>query len=177
MDIFECIEKRYSFRGSYKNTKVPRENLEKIMKAGLAAPSGGNKQTTSLIGLDDPALLDSVAETIGRKSSNNGGAQAGICVLAKKEPSYRNAYYHVQDYSAAIENMLLAAIGLGYESCWIEGEITANAKTQEKISEILNVPKEYILVAYLPVGVPQEAGNRPAYKPFAERAWFNGFGG
>jgi len=38
MDIFECIQKRYSYRGPYKNVPVPRENLEKILKIGLAAP-------------------------------------------------------------------------------------------------------------------------------------------
>ena len=32
--------------------------------------------------------------------------------------------FAIQDYSAAIENMLLAIIALGYESCWYEGHIT-----------------------------------------------------
>jgi len=32
MDILECIQKRYSYRGSYKNTSVPREELLKMRK-------------------------------------------------------------------------------------------------------------------------------------------------
>ena len=43
MDVLECIQKRYSYRGTYKDIPVPREDLEKILKAGLVAPSGCNK--------------------------------------------------------------------------------------------------------------------------------------
>ena len=43
MSILELIEKRHSYRGEYESTPVPREDLVKIMKAGLAAPSGCQK--------------------------------------------------------------------------------------------------------------------------------------
>lgn len=49
MNTIETIYNRCSYRGTYKDTLVPREHLTKIMEAGLAAPSGCNKQTTSLI--------------------------------------------------------------------------------------------------------------------------------
>ena len=48
---------RRSYRGKYKNQPVPREDLQKILEAGLAAPSGCNKQTTSLICVDDAEIL------------------------------------------------------------------------------------------------------------------------
>jgi len=70
MDIIECIQKRYSYRGPYKNTLVPREDLEKILKAGLSAPSGCNKQTTSLIGLDDNKILASIIDLFNNQLSN-----------------------------------------------------------------------------------------------------------
>jgi len=37
----------------------------------------------------------------------------------------------------------------------------------------LNIPEEYIVVAFLPIGVPEKEGKRPAYKTFSERAWHN----
>ena len=43
--------------GRYEPEPVPREDLRKIMEAGLAAPSGCNKQTVSLVAANDPALL------------------------------------------------------------------------------------------------------------------------
>jgi nitroreductase len=177
MDFFECVEKRYSYRGAFKNIQVPREDLEKIIKAGIAAPSGCNRQTTSFIGIDDPGLLNSITGIINKNGFKGGCAVAGICVLTRKIPGYSDVYFNVQDYSAAIENMLLAVTCLGYASCWIEGQVTGSAEVQEKIAGLLNIPKEYGVVAFLPVGVAENEGKRPSYKAFGERVWFNRFEG
>jgi len=176
MDIFEVIKKRYSFRGSYKNTKIPRDDLKKILEAGLAAPSGCNKQTTSLVALDDPQLVNSITALVKKNGFRGEGAPAGICVLTQKIPAYEDKCFYIQDYSAAIENMLLAISALGYESCWIEGQVTANTETQNQISKLLNVSADYIVVGYLPVGIAESEVKRPDYKSFEERAWFNRFG-
>jgi nitroreductase len=130
-----------------------------------------------LIGIDEPELLDSITALVKKNGFNGTNAPAGICVLTQKAPAYGNTFFYVQDYSAAIENLLLAITGLGYASCWIEGQVAKDTQTQEKIASLLNVPKEYTVVAYLPVGVPEAEGKRPAYKAFGERGWFNGFGG
>ena len=58
MSMIEIIQKRRSYRGKFKPTPVPREDLIKIMQAGLAAPSGCNKQTTSLIAVDERAWFN-----------------------------------------------------------------------------------------------------------------------
>ena len=55
--ILETIRERRSYRGRYLPEPVPREDLRAILEAGLAAPSGCNKQTTSLLCVDDPAVL------------------------------------------------------------------------------------------------------------------------
>ena len=57
MEMLNLIMSRRSYRGKYKEQKVPKSDLVKIMQAGLAAPSGCNKQTTSLIAVDEPDLL------------------------------------------------------------------------------------------------------------------------
>lgn len=54
----------------------------------------------------------------------------------------------IQDYSAAIENMLLAIIALGYQSCWYEGHITDEDQIGKKMAHILNVPDDYELVCF-----------------------------
>ena len=64
MDVFEAVLNRHSYRGKYKDIPVPREDLVKIMKAGLSAPSGCNKQTTSLIAVDDPLVLERLHSVI-----------------------------------------------------------------------------------------------------------------
>ncbi|MDR0503284.1 MAG: nitroreductase family protein [Treponema sp.] len=176
MDTFETIKKRYSFRGSYKNTPVPREDLKKILEAGIAAPSGCNKQTTSFIALDDPELIGAITSFVKKNGFSGSNPPAGICVLTQKIQSYADKYFYIQDYSAAIENMLLAITALGYVSCWIEGQVTEAAETQNQIAKLLNVPADYTVVGFLPVGAAETEGNRPSYKPFEKRAWFNKFG-
>lgn len=176
MNIFEVMHERYSYRGAYKNTPVPREDLEKILKAGIAAPSGCNKQTTSFIGIDDQQILGFITDMIKLNGFTGKTAPAGICILTQKIPGYADAYFNIQDYSAAIENMLIAITALGYASCWIEGQITESTETQENIRKLLNVPTEYTVVAFLPIGVPESEGKRPKYKSFSERAWYNTYG-
>jgi len=171
----EVIRSRVSYRGAYQPVPVPREDLTKILEAGLAAPSGCNKQTTSLIAVDDPAVLQRLREVINPPVAET--APAAICVLTRRINAYRDKCFAVQDYSAAIQNMLLAIVELGYQSCWIEGHITDEDQIGRKIADILGVPEEYDLVCYLPVGIAEEEPKGPAKKPFDQRAWFNGFGG
>jgi len=173
MDTFNVIKNRYSFRGSYQNTPVSREDLKKILEAGLAAPSGCNKQTTSLIGIDDPQILSSISNLLNKNGFKGGIPPAGICVLTQRIPGYADIYFNIQDYSAAIENMLLAITALGFASCWIEGQITESYDTQKGMADLLNIPAGFTVVGYLPVGIAKNEGKRPIYKSFEERAWFN----
>ena len=171
--MLDLILARRSYRGRYKPDRVPREHLKAILEAGLAAPSGCNKQSTSLIAVDDPALLDSVKAAIDPPVAQT--APAMICVLTQRIVAYRDRCFAVQDYAAAIENMLLAIEALGYQSCWYEGHNTDADRIGDKIARILHVPETYEMVCILPVGIAEEEPRAPQKKPFAERAWLNGF--
>ena len=175
MSVIEIIKNRHSYRGVYKDDKVPREDLVTIMEAGLAAPSGCNKQTTSLICVDDCDVLRQIHAVIDPPIAET--APALICVLTQRIPAYRDKCFAVQDYSAAIENMLLAIEELGYCSCWYEGHITDDDRIGDKIAKILNVPEEYDLVCILPVGIAENAPSVQRKKESNERAWFNSFYG
>ncbi|MBR6089726.1 MAG: nitroreductase family protein [Anaerolineaceae bacterium] len=174
MEILDAIHGRHSYRGRYKAKPVPREDLVKIMQAGLDAPSGCNKQTTSLIAVDDPDVLEKLRSVI--VPPVGATAPAAVCVLTQRIFAYRDKCFAVQDYAAAIENMLLAIRSLGYESCWYEGHITDDDRIGEKMARILNVPPEYELVCFLPVGIAEDEPALPKKKTFEERAWFNSFG-
>ena len=169
----ELIISRRSYRGTYKPDKVPKKNLTLILEAGLAAPSGCNKQTTSLIAVDDEALLSRLYAVIDPPVAVT--APAVICVLTRRINAYRDRCFATQDYSAAIENMLLAITSLGYQSCWYEGHITDEDRISDRIAKILGVPEEYELVCILPVGIAESVPTVPKKLPFEERAWFNGF--
>ena len=169
----DLISSRHSYRGKFNPCPVPREDLTAIMRAGLDAPSGCNKQTTSLIAVDDPVLLEKLREVIQPPVGET--APAIICVLTRRIIAYRDRCFAVQDYSAAIENMLLAATALGYGSCWYEGHITDTDRIGDQMAKILGVPDGYELVCFLPVGIPETEAVPPKKKAFEERACFNGF--
>ena len=174
MNTMESIAKRTSYRGKYVSQDVPRSDLRIILEAGLAAPSGCNKQTTSMIAIDDPEVMRRLFAVIHPPICET--APAMICVLSKKIKAYNDRCFHVQDYSAAIENMLLACVDLGYQSCWIEGHITDKDNIGRQMADILLVPEEYDLVCFLPIGIAQEPLQKTGKMNFEERAWFNCFG-
>lgn len=174
MEAMQAILNRRSYRGKYTADPVPREHLKAIMEAGLAAPSGCNKQTTSLIAVDDPDVLEKLHAVITPPVGET--APAMICVLTKRIIAYRDRCFATQDYAAAIENMLLAITALGYESVWVEGHITDRDQIGRQMADILGVPQDMELVCFLPVGKAADEIKPPAKKAFGERAWFNGFG-
>ena len=173
MNTLEAIAARRSYRGKYLSTPVPRAHLKQILEAGYHAPSGCNKQTTSFIAVDDPALMARLHSVIDPPIGET--APAMICVLARRIIAYRDRSFFIQDYSAAIQNMLLAITELGYASCWIEGHVTDVDRIGYQMQKILGVPDEYELVCFLPVGIPAEEIKGPKKRPFYDRVWLNGF--
>ncbi len=171
--VIDTITNRKSYRGKYKSDKIPKEHLVAIMQAGLDAPSGCNNQTTSLIAVDDEEVLSELKSLIDPPICET--APAVICVLTQKIFAYRDKCYNIQDYSAAIQNMLLAIKAFGYESCWYEGHITDEDNIGRKIADLLGVPDDYDLVCILPVGKASEKIPKVNKKSFIERAWFNSF--
>ena len=169
----DVIESRRSYRGAYSDESVPREDLMKIASAGVAAPSGCNKQTTDFVVVDDRAVLDRLKAVIDPPVART--APAMIVVMSRRINAYRDKCYATQDYSAAIENMLLAAVDLGYSSCWYEGHITDEDRICDKIADILNIPEEFDVVCLLPVGKAVDKVNAPVKKPMEERVRFNGW--
>ncbi len=175
MDFFELAAKRGSYRGMYESTPVPREDLMQIMQVGADAPSGCNSQLTEFIAVDDKEKLSKIYSLL-ESSTAFVTAPAVICVLTRAIPVYRDKCFNVQDYSASIQNMLLAITSMGYESCWVEGHITDDDKIGRKIADMLNVPQEYELVCLLPIGTPKQPLRRPIKKAIEERVSFNSYG-
>ena len=174
MDILDVIKNRTSYRGRYKNTPVPKDDLIKILEAGAAAPSGCNKQTTSFIAVDDEKLLGELKSLIVPPVAET--APCFILVLTRKIYAYRDKCFNVQDYSAAIENMLLAIKALGYESCWYEGHITDDDDIAGKLAGHMGIPDDYKIVCILPVGEADEEITHGRKQSLESRAGFNVFG-
>ncbi|HHX65909.1 MAG TPA: nitroreductase [Chloroflexi bacterium] len=176
MELFEAIAKRHSYRGTFTDQPVPREDLERIVEAGICAPSGCNAQTTQFIIVDDPALLSKLA-AMNPNSPTMRTARAVIVVVADWTiPTPVGMSFQVEDYAAATQNMLLAVTALGYATVWLDGWLRTEGRAQA-VADLLGVPEGREVRVLLPLGVPTEQREQNTRKPFGERVWYNRYGG
>lgn len=117
MNTLESIKTRRSIR-KYKSDLVPQELLNKIIDAGLYAPSGMGRQATIILSVTNKEVRDQLsklnARIMGTDTDPFYGAPAVLIVLAKKDcPT------GIYDGSLVMQNLMLAAHELGLGSCWI----------------------------------------------------------
>lgn len=176
MDLFEAVKKRHSYRGAFKDQAVPREDLQKIVQAGLDAPSGKNGQTTQFVIVDDPGLLSQITQLHpGNKAFQQARAMIACIIDKQPEAIYEGMDFQVEDCAAAVENMLLGITALGYGSVWVDGWLRREGRN-ERIGQLLGVPEDKVVRILLPIGVPAEEYKQPEKMPFELRAWFNHYG-
>ncbi len=173
MDVFEAIAKRHSYRGPFREQPVPRDDLRRIVQAGLQAPSGRNMQTTAFVIVDERELV----RKIGALHTSNPAVQTAQAIIAcivdqQPAPVYEGHSFQVEDCAAAVENMLLAITARGYATVWIDGWLRLENRAAT-IGEMLGLPAGKVIRVLLPIGVPAEAWTQKEKKPFAQRAWFN----
>lgn len=173
MDLFDAIAKRYSYRAEFTDAPVPRKDLEKIVQAGIQAPSACNQQVVSFVIVDDPAILRKITEILGKQFCSS--AKAMIVCVADPRAVFSGISFAAEDCAAAVENMLLAITALGYASVWLDGVLRVEGRAAQ-IGQLLNVPPEREVCIVLPIGVPAQPGVQRERQPFADRAWFNRFG-
>ena len=120
MDVFEAIEKRHSYRGAFEQNAIPREDLKKMVQAGIQAPSGYNGQSTSFVIVDDGDLLRRISGIVGSKVIEQAPALI-VCVMDPDATIDKGLLFGVEDYGAAVENILLAVTAMGYATVWMDG--------------------------------------------------------
>ena len=116
-ETINTLISRYSTK-SYSDRQVPDELLDKVLEAGLYAPSGLNNQKVVMVAVRDKETRDTLArlntQIRGVSSDTFYGAPCVIVVLSDPE---RNTW--VEDGSLVMGNLMNAAQALGLSSCWI----------------------------------------------------------
>lgn len=116
MNTIDTIYDRRSVR-KYSDKSVNPDLIDEILRAGMFAPSGCNKQPWHFVVFDDKSLI---AEIKSMHPYASALATAPICIMVcgDTDKEMAKGFYQV-DCSAAIENMLLAAKALGLDTCWM----------------------------------------------------------
>lgn len=137
----ETIYKRTSVR-SYTSQPVSKELLVELVKAGMAAPTGSNKQPWEFVIIQDPAILSAIGEI----KPPVGKAPAAIVVLGDTKISGS----WVLDCSAATENILIAATSLGLGTVWTGAY--GNARFEDMLKQTLSLPEGVMPLSVIAVG-------------------------
>lgn len=173
MELFEAIHRRHSYRGPMAKDPVPHGHLEKIVQAGICAPSGKNAQTTEFIIIDDPQLIEQLNNLHpANKAMQQATAMIACIIDQRPEKIYEGYDFQVEDCAAAAENMLLAITALGYASVWIDGWLRIENRA-ETVSQWLNLPDKKKIQILLPVGRPLELWPQKERFPFKQRVHYN----
>ncbi len=156
MELFEAIRTRRSIR-KYAPGDVSPEDLETILRAAMMAPSAGNAQPWRFVVVDDRALLDKIP-SFSPYAAMAKSAPLGILVCGDLSQEKYPGYW-VQDCAAAMQNLLLAAHGLGYGAVW-----TGVYPMPDRIkgfSDLLQLPPHVIPLGFAVLGRPGQSPNHP----------------
>lgn len=103
----------------YTNKEVPDDMVRDMLEAGMAAPSAVAKDPWHFIVVRDKKMLGKIADGLPNgQMLRNAGIGIVVCGDIGKAHDGQESYM-IQDCSAAIENILLAAGMLGLGACWL----------------------------------------------------------
>lgn len=172
MDLFETFENRHSIR-SYRPDPVPADLVAKVLAAASLAPSALNEQpwqfyvvsgeTRRRVGelmSQSTHYLEDFLTVLGHQAtpehlkwySELGGAPVIIvCTMPRVDDEFllMNKYLSV---GGAVENLLLAATGLGLGTC----AVTFSFWVRDEIGRLLGVPEDRMIVSMVTLGYPTD---------------------
>ena len=167
METLEAIKQRRSVR-AYKPDMPAKELVEKVIEAGVWAPTGMGQQAPVIVAITNKALRDELsamnAEIFGRPGTDPFyGAPVVLVVLADKTMPT-----HVYDGSLVMGNMMLAAYDLGLSSCWIHrAKEEFESERGKQILEQLGIEGDYEGIGHCILGYAADDA-APVAKPRKE---------
>ena len=178
MDLYEAIEKRRTIRAFKQG--ISEDLLRKIILAGTKALSGSNNQPWEFIIIDDPKIIDQIAE---HKYQNNRKVDVGVDPGALKQ---KNAYQNCSVVALCSKKIPAGAVGawMCYENMALaataEGLATVPStlagQHKEAVEKLLGIPEDYELITVMLCGVPAEEPGPKNMRPDFSWLHRNSFG-
>ncbi len=126
---------------------VESEKLDRILKAGMQAPSAHNGQPWEFLVITEQNIKDAVS-----KMSPWAGmvAKAPVTIIVLGNIDTPNARWIQQDLSACTQNILLQIAEEGLGGCWMG--FYPDEERVKKCSEYFNLPKNIIPFSLIALG-------------------------
>lgn len=162
MNTFESILKRRSIR-KFKKDAVSNEQVETLLQAAMAAPSARNMQPWEFYVVSDSKTLEKL-RNISRNFEYESPLNIIVCGNTSRSITKNDNDFWIQDCSAAVENILLAATELSLGTLWCG--VYPVLERSNAIKEILGLNDDIIPLALIHVGYPDEEKEpRTQYNP------------
>jgi nitroreductase len=150
----EFIFARRSVR-VYQRAEVDENRVRDLLEAAMAAPSAVAKDPWEFIVVRNRATLNRLASGLPN-GQMVGDAALGIVVCGDLQRAHdRQLSYLLQDCSAAIENLLLAARALGLGACWLG--VHPREDRVAHVRSLLAIPQSVVPVCVVSLGWPAES--------------------
>ncbi len=148
----------------YRPGAIEEATVRRLLQAAMCAPSAAAKNPWHFVVVREPATLGRLAAALPN-APMLATAPLGIAVCGDLDLAHdRQLSYLLQDCSAAIENLLLAAHALGLGACWLG--VHPREERVRRLTEILALPGGIIPVAMIALGRPgEEKDSRQTYLP------------
>jgi nitroreductase len=155
VNIYELIVQRRTIR-RFQPRQLSEELLTRMVNAGRLAPSAANLQPLEFLVVTERPQLDRVFATlkwagyIAPAGDPPEGARPVAYIIVLINTEIRPQHGEV-DAAAAMENMILTALGEGVGSCWL------GAIDRDQLRALFNIPAKYQINAVLALGYPAES--------------------
>ena len=154
MEMIEIMRRRRSIR-KYEEKEIPEEKLQRILQAGLLAPSSRRIQPWEFFVVKNKETLQRLARAKWHGSAMLAGCDTAIAVFADSEKS--DAW--IEDSSIVLAYMDLMASSLGVGSCWVQMRMRKDENggdAEQNVREILGLEEPFRIVGILALGIPAE---------------------
>jgi len=167
MSFHELARKRYSVR-AYKSDPVEKDILQKILETACMAPTAANCQPFRLIVIPTGKHRDDLLKIY----NSDWFVQAPLVICAcgitsaswvRKED---NKNYIDVDVAIVMDHLVLAATEEGLGTCWVA------AFDAVKAEKFLELPRDFVPLAFTPLGYPDIPPSPKTRKPLEELVWY-----
>lgn len=131
--------------------EVGPDQIEAILQAAMASPTGVNRQPWKYVVVTNRQLLDQLGSDLPYcHFANQVNVAIVVCGDKERFLEGEDAQLWIQDVSASSENILLAAHALGLGSVWTC--VYPHTDRMASVSDILSLPENLIPFNVIPIG-------------------------
>ena len=161
MNTLEAIRKRRSIRKYVKGAVIPDEDIRTMLEAAMLAPSAKNCRPWEFVVVKNRELMLKMPEVSPYIRMMDTASLAIVVCGRPKDQEGKSGAYWPQDCGAAIENLLLCALELGYGTCWCG--LYPSEGRGEAMRELIGADGSVMPMAVIAVGVADEEPAQRGY--------------